>query len=235
MKTYSQYITEAEGSDLKKAIKKNGFAIPASFKYNNWSNCFAYSSSKGYRGEGVVREIVVKLKELNWTLLDNYTDFTPDGSTVEYNTALVSPDHNVIYKCNTSYGSTSYSNYYSAQFIFAADEENHINMLNVKNELMKFIKNIGLSTYAFPGDIQKNEQGQYICYYGHYSDASKMDTKILDDLRNTLSSWKSVGEDAWENNTYKIEILPDHQYSHLPGRKEVVITVKKAPKQFKIQ
>ena len=234
MKTYSQYITENLSSDLKKAVKKNGFVIPASFKYNDYSNCFHYSSSKGFRGENVVRSVMTKLKEAGWTMLDNYTDFTPDGSTVEYNNALVSPDHIVLYKCNCSYGGTSYNNYYSAAFVLVADEEEKLTQANVKSALMNFIKGIGLSTYSFPGSIQKNEKGQYICYYGHYSDTSKIETKILDDLRNALKSWKPVGEDAWENNSFRVEIQDDHDYPHLKGWKEIMITVLKNPKTIKI-
>ncbi len=223
MKTFTQYITETadNGSDLKKAVKKNGFTIPTTYKYGTYTKTYEYYSKQGFRGEATIRGTIEKLEAAGWAKFDDYDKFTPDGSKISYHSVLMSPDKTVLFKSNCSYGGTSWDNYYKGEFILISDEEDKLTMINVRKEFAKVFSEIGFRACTGGSDgvgedtIKQDSEGRPVAYIGMYLPSkSEHDVKIMNGYKQNLSSWKKAGEDKWEKGDWMVEIVPDREGSN---------------------
>jgi len=188
MKTFTQFITEALANvgELKKAIKKNGFTVPASFKQENPKlNKLTYKAKGGFRGEQVIGDIMTKLQDVGWVKYDGVEKITPDGSNVEYKSSLVSPDKNVVFMSNTGYGGTSWDNFYLADFVLTTDLEEELGRAANYQIMKAELSNLGFRyvdpTYNFVDQFTFVNKGA-----GNVDAVKKLD------------SWRSVGENTWE-------------------------------------
>lgn len=194
MQNYSQYITETadNGSDLKKAVKNNGFTIPTSFKYvGGRAKIYNYYSKQGFRGEATVQGVQEKLVAAGWTKFEDYDKFTPDGSTVSYHTVLLSPDKTVLYKSNCSYGGTSWDNHYSAEFRLVSTEEAELTKRKTFEEIDNYLKECGIR-YCSWDEI--NDELVWV-----NTGAS------VRDIVKKMDSWKSVGVNEWEKGNCRVK------------------------------
>ena len=216
MKTYSQFITEADnGADLKKAVKKNGCAIPASFKYLPNTKIYHYYSKQGFRGETTVRGVLDKLEEAGWTKFEDYDKFTPDGSRVSYHSVLMSPDKSVLFKSNCSYGGTSWDNYYSAEFRLVADEEAELTKKRNFNEIDSYLKELGIR-YASSDEMIDNSTWT-------------TSGAFAPDIPKKVSAWKQVGNNEWEKGNCRVK----YDKEGLWGK--AYVSLVKEPEPIKLQ
>lgn len=187
MRNITQYITEAVNNiaELKKAIKKNGFSAPASFKQEAPTpNVLTYKSKGGYRGEQVIRDVVDKLKDAGWTEYDEFEKFTPDGSAFEFRSSLMSPDKSVAFMSNTNLGGTSWDNFYYAQFELTSDIEDKLTKQATFAELKPYLAELGFR-YCSSDDMPDR-------------DTFKNGGAGNKDALKKLDGWKGVGDNEWE-------------------------------------
>jgi hypothetical protein len=221
MKMFTQFINETDnGADIKKNTKKNGFTIPATYKYNAYDKTYEYVSRQGFRGETAIRGVMDKLESAGWEIIDNRDSFVPDGSRVDYNTVMISPDKTVIFKSNCSYGGTSWNNYYKGVFKLVTDEEDELTLLALSEEFAKVFKEIGFRA-CLGGNgvgkdtIKQDSEGRPVAYFGMYLPSkSDFDVKTINRYKQNLESWKQIGEDEWEKGDFRVALVPEYEGSN---------------------
>ncbi len=205
MQNYSQYIIESlEGvGGLKKAAKKNGIAIPATFKQENKNaKDLIYKASGGYRGEKLIKDLISKLLGSGWKKFDDIEKFTPDGSKFEFRSSLVSPDQSVIFISNTGYGGCSFDNYYYARFILTDDFESELTRADVYNAMAPVLAELGFR-YVDP-------KYKFVDLFTFKNTGAG-----VKDAVKKLESWKSVGENTWEKGNYIATYNPEGLWGEL--------------------
>jgi hypothetical protein len=197
MNNFTQYITEAVGNvaDLKKAIKKNGFTVPASFKQEPFTPYkLTYKAKGGYRAEQMIGDVISKLQDAGWMEYDDCEKITPDGSDVSYKSSIVSPDKTVMFVSNTSYGGYSRDNFYLAEFVLVSDLEDELGRAANFKTMKPELTNLGFR-YVDPN--------YYFVDQFTFVSTGAENKNVL----NKLESWKSEGENMWSkgNLTAKYE------------------------------
>ena len=206
---------DVDANKLKNMIKKNGYSVPATFKFDENRQKLIYSANSGHRGDKVLGSIKEKLEAAGWKSLKKFNKdkAKPDGSWVEYLSTYLSPDKKVVFHSDRFFGETSRENKYSGEFETTENFSVSLSLDNTINDMKPLLVKCGLN------DWKDNFKDCYTYKNDIYSWTYE---KILSYLGKSDNN-------TWEKMGFIITCKP------IDNRKyELTITYKEKPKQIEI-
>lgn len=231
MITLGEYITEkfkiskeievdkeqTTEKDLKDAVKKTGFKLNASFKFDPGLISLRYMTKGGYAAGDKINNFIDTLKDLDWKELESKDKISQMNGSVDYVGTLYSPNKELLFKYSTYYGSTSRDNVFNAEFLFVEDEEETLTKKQNLQNMEKTLKEFGVN---YPNindfkDLKTFRIGNHI---------------FSKDLEKVKSSWKKVDENTYEKDNFVFTIIPAEK----AWDTEYYLSFKNEPEKVKI-